>query len=126
MQEYRCHNDNYLLYKADNDPDTEIVCPSCHRVNYPSRTRQEIGLRGLAFQSKAVDIRDPRSNGLLLRVIGTGIIEIKPRKGENVWKFEVFRIETPKYQVDRFKVRCLNATPEDVSTGATNKKKLAI
>ena len=76
MEEFRCHNCNALLYKATIGLDVEIICPRCRRINYPARAMDsDTGLRGMAFQNKAIDHNCPRCHRLLLRSIGDGELE---------------------------------------------------
>ena len=77
MQSFRCHHCKWILYNAEGDIDTEVICPKCRRVNYPARVDQGFGLRGKDFQAKSVDHICFRCRKLLLRSIGIGALEIQ-------------------------------------------------
>ena len=127
MQEHRCANQSCsaLLYKADGDLDVEVICPNCHRINYPAQGYRTVGLRGIAFQQKSVAIRDPISQKLLLRAIGIGKLEIKPKKSDNKWLFEISKVNGYSWRIAQNKVECLNLTPEQKEEQIKNKKMVA-
>ena len=76
-KDYRCMNCKALLYKSTDDMDVEIICTKCRRVNYPNRSDQGIGLRGIDFQSKALSCNCSKCSRFMFMVIGDGEIEIK-------------------------------------------------
>lgn len=77
MNDFRCHNCNRLLYKANGDVEVEVICPKCRRINYPSRADDCVGFRGKDFQARA--IKHVCCNCLRLQFlsIGSGDIETK-------------------------------------------------
>ena len=76
MEERRCYNCKRLLYKSEGKLESEVICPGCRRINYFGQDNPDIGLRGRAFQTKAVDHYCPKCNRLMMRTIGYGIVEV--------------------------------------------------
>ena len=120
-QDFRCHNCNFSMYKADGNIDTEIICASCHRINYPHRQEDPaFGLRGKDFQMIANDIVCPVSQRLLMRVIGDGTIEIYSRYCKKTWIFDTVLTRMGKKPIS---VEPL--TEEDKAMAVQNRANLA-
>jgi phage FluMu protein Com len=98
MKDFRCHNCNHLLYKAEGDIEVEVICPKCRRINYPSREDQCIGLRGKDFQARAVAHVCCNCTRLLLLSIGIGKIEIKCGACHWLNSYDTEAMRGPKYK----------------------------
>jgi phage FluMu protein Com len=77
MKDFRCHNCNHLLYKANGDVEVEVICSKCRRINYPSRKDECVGFRGKNFQARAIKHICCNCLRLQFLSIGSGDIETK-------------------------------------------------
>ncbi len=90
MIENRCHRCKALLFKMEGEGQVEIICPKCRNINYLNNgVHDPLGLRGMAFQAKAFELKSPDTGKIFCRVIGTPKVEVQCRITKKMYMFDL-------------------------------------